>query len=81
MLEMEIEYEVFTSLPQNPGYYDIVGEDVSVWHVRNNIPLKHWTIATILRYHTETRFLTLNGGNLYQLFKVHGTSKMITDTQ
>ncbi|XP_031443258.1 intelectin-like [Clupea harengus] len=54
---------------KNPGYYDIVGEDVSVWHVRNNIPLKHWTIATILRYHTETSFLTLHGGNLYQLFK------------
>ena len=81
MLEMEIEYEVLTSLPQNPGYYDIVGEDVSVWHVPNNVPLNHWTIAPILRYHTETRFLTLNGGYLYQLFKVHGTSKMILDTQ
>ncbi|XP_031427195.2 intelectin-like [Clupea harengus] len=54
---------------KNPGYYDIVGEDVSVWHVRNNVPLKNWTFASILRYHTETRFLTLNGGNLYQLFK------------
>ncbi|KAG5284249.1 hypothetical protein AALO_G00024580 [Alosa alosa] len=54
---------------KNPGYYDIVGEDVSVWHVRNNVPLQHWAIAAILRYHTETRFLTLNGGNLYQLYQ------------
>ena len=81
MLQMEIEYEVLTAFPQNPGYYDIVGEDVSVWHVGNNIPLKHWTYGSILRYHTETKFLSLNGGNLNQLFKVHGTSKMITDTQ
>ncbi|XP_012685055.2 intelectin-like [Clupea harengus] len=54
---------------KNPGYYDIVGEDVSVWHVGNNIPLKHWTYGSILRYHTVTKFLSLNGGNLNQLFK------------
>ncbi|XP_076148449.1 intelectin-like [Alosa pseudoharengus] len=54
---------------KNPGYFDIIAEDVSVWHVRNNVPLQHWTIASTLRYHTETSFLTLHGGNLYQLFK------------
>lgn len=54
---------------KNPGYYDIVGEDVSVWHVRNNIPMIHWSAASILRYHTDTRFLTLYGGNLYQLYQ------------
>ncbi|XP_063051993.1 intelectin-like [Engraulis encrasicolus] len=54
---------------KNPGYYDITAEDVSVWHVSNNIPLQHWTIGSILRYHTETSFLTLHGGNLYHLFK------------
>lgn len=63
---------VFTCSSQNPGYYDIVGEDVSVWHVRNNIPTIHWAAASILRYHTDTRFLTLYGGNLYQLYQVHG---------
>lgn len=62
---------MLTYLLQNPGYYDIVAEDVSVWHVPNNIPLQHWTIAPILRYHTETSFLTIHGGNLYHLFKVH----------
>ncbi|XP_012991906.1 intelectin-like [Esox lucius] len=56
---------------KNPGYYDIVAEDMSVWHVPNHTPMDHWNIAAILRYHTERRFLTVHGGNLYQLFKVY----------
>ncbi|XP_064859309.1 intelectin-like isoform X2 [Oncorhynchus nerka] len=56
---------------KNPGYYDIVAEDMSVWHVPNNSPMEHWNLASILRYHTERRFLTLHGGNLHQLFKTH----------
>ncbi|XP_054460797.1 intelectin-like [Anoplopoma fimbria] len=54
---------------KNPGYYDIVAEDMSVWHVPNNFPLEHWNLAAILRYHTDNRFLRLYGGNLLQLFK------------
>ncbi|KAG9329307.1 hypothetical protein JZ751_005789 [Albula glossodonta] len=54
---------------KNPGYYDIVAQDVSVWHVQNNAPMEHWTIGSILRYHTDSRFLSLQGGNLYHLFK------------
>ena len=54
---------------KNPGYYDIAAEDVAVWHVPNRSPLAHWNLASILRYHTERRFLTLYGGNLYELFK------------
>ncbi|XP_064163397.1 intelectin-like [Anguilla rostrata] len=54
---------------KNPGYYDITAEDVSVWHVRNNAEMEKWIAKSILRYHTATRFLTLQGGNLYQLFK------------
>ncbi|KAI1888793.1 hypothetical protein AGOR_G00172390, partial [Albula goreensis] len=54
---------------KNPGYYDIIAQDVSVWHVQNNAPIEHWTIGSILRYHTNSRFLTLQGGNLYHLFK------------
>ncbi|KAI2662626.1 Intelectin [Labeo rohita] len=53
---------------KNPGYFDIVAQDVSVWHVPNNVQLEHWTTASILRYHTENRFLTLHGGNLFNLF-------------
>ncbi|KAJ8286309.1 hypothetical protein GJAV_G00036970 [Gymnothorax javanicus] len=56
---------------KSPGYYDITAEDVSVWHVRNNAEMKDWRANSILRYHTETSFLTLQGGNLYQLFKHH----------
>ncbi|KAG8014794.1 Intelectin [Nibea albiflora] len=52
-----------------PGYYDIVAEDMSVWHVPNNFPLEHWNLAAILRYHTSNRFLRLYGGNLFELFK------------
>ncbi|KAG9281791.1 intelectin-like [Astyanax mexicanus] len=54
---------------KNPGYYDISGEDVSVWHIPNDVQLKDWTKDSILRYHTETKFLKENGGNLYHLFK------------
>ncbi|XP_053182434.1 intelectin-like [Scomber japonicus] len=54
---------------KNPGYYDIVAEDMSVWHVPNTFPLEHWNQAAILRYHTNNRFLRLYGGNLFKLFK------------
>ncbi|XP_027132162.1 intelectin [Larimichthys crocea] len=54
---------------KTPGYYDIVAEDMSVWHVPNNFPLEHWNLAAILRYHTSNRFLRLYGGNLFELFK------------
>ncbi|XP_062406203.1 intelectin-like [Sardina pilchardus] len=54
---------------KNPGYYDIMAEDVSVWHVPNNRLLNQWRLASILRYHTQTSFLTHYGGNLYQLYQ------------
>ncbi|XP_028986091.2 intelectin-like [Betta splendens] len=54
---------------KNPGYYDIVAKDMSVWHVPNNSPLENWRIAAILRYHTDNHFLRLYEGNLHQLFK------------
>ncbi|XP_063044372.1 intelectin-like [Engraulis encrasicolus] len=54
---------------KNPGYYDIVGEDVSVWHVPNDTPVKRWNCNSILQYHTATKFLTAQGGNLFQLYK------------
>ncbi|XP_026855639.2 intelectin-like [Electrophorus electricus] len=54
---------------KNPGYYDILAEDVSVWHVPNGAQLQNWTSDSILRYHTETKFLSNSGGNLYYLFK------------
>ncbi|KAI4895256.1 hypothetical protein NFI96_000433 [Prochilodus magdalenae] len=54
---------------KNPGYYDISGEDISVWHVPNDVQLQDWAKSSILRYHTETKFLKDIGGNLYHLFK------------
>uniref|UniRef100_A0A673MPV6 Intelectin-like n=1 Tax=Sinocyclocheilus rhinocerous TaxID=307959 RepID=A0A673MPV6_9TELE len=54
---------------KNPGYYDIAAQDVSVWHVPNNIDLEQWSATSILRYHTENHFLNLYGGNLFYLFK------------
>ncbi|XP_015252551.1 PREDICTED: intelectin-like [Cyprinodon variegatus] len=54
---------------KNPGYYDIVAQDMTVWHVPNNSPMEHWKLASILRYHTENNFLQLHGGNLFNLFK------------
>lgn len=54
---------------KNPGYFDISAQDVSVWHVPNKMELEHWTTASILRYHTENHFLSLHGGNLFNVFK------------
>ncbi|XP_063072716.1 intelectin-like [Engraulis encrasicolus] len=54
---------------KNPGYYDIVGEDVSIWHVPNDTPVKKWSCDSILQYHTATKFLTGHGGNLLNLYK------------
>ncbi|XP_073764649.1 intelectin-like [Danio rerio] len=54
---------------KNPGYFDIAAQDVSVWHVPNNSELENWATASFLRYHTENRFLTQHGGNLFSLFK------------
>ncbi|XP_039368099.1 intelectin-like protein isoform X1 [Mauremys reevesii] len=54
---------------KNPGYYDLQAQDLSVWHVTNKTPLKEWKTRSILRYHTETGFLSLEGGNLFKLFQ------------
>ncbi|XP_048014279.1 intelectin-like [Megalobrama amblycephala] len=54
---------------KNPGYFGIAAQDVSVWHVPNNMVMENWSTASILRYHTENRFLTQYGGNLFNLFK------------
>ncbi|XP_048040227.1 intelectin-like [Megalobrama amblycephala] len=54
---------------KNPGYFDIPAKDVSVWHVPNNMDLEYWNPNSLLRYHTENHFLTLYGGNLFNLFK------------
>uniref|UniRef100_A0A3Q1FDK8 Uncharacterized protein n=1 Tax=Acanthochromis polyacanthus TaxID=80966 RepID=A0A3Q1FDK8_9TELE len=51
------------------GYYDISAQDMSVWHVPNNFPLEHWNLASILRYHTNNRFFSLYGGNLFELYQ------------
>ncbi|KAK9952661.1 hypothetical protein ABG768_018475 [Culter alburnus] len=53
---------------KNPGYFGISAQDVSVWHVPNNVVMENWSTASILRYHTENRFLTQYGGNLFNLF-------------
>uniref|UniRef100_A0A3Q1JAC4 Fibrinogen C-terminal domain-containing protein n=1 Tax=Anabas testudineus TaxID=64144 RepID=A0A3Q1JAC4_ANATE len=55
---------------KNPGYYDITADDMSVWHVPNNLPLENWNLGAILRYHTDNHFLRLYEGNLFQLFQV-----------
>ncbi|XP_051756017.1 intelectin-like [Ctenopharyngodon idella] len=54
---------------KNPGYFDIPAQDMSVWHVPNNMDLEYWNPNSLLRYHTENHFLTLHGGNLFNLFK------------
>ncbi|XP_036379170.1 intelectin-like [Megalops cyprinoides] len=64
---------------KNPGYYDLKAQDVSVWHVHNDAEVEHWKMASILRYHTQTNFLHLYGGNLYYLFKQHPVKYLAGD--
>ncbi|XP_030042971.1 LOW QUALITY PROTEIN: intelectin-1 [Microcaecilia unicolor] len=54
---------------KNPGYFDIQAEDLSVWHVPNNTPLKEWKTSALLRYHTDTGFLSTEGSNLFGLYQ------------
>ncbi|XP_077182466.1 intelectin-1-like [Paroedura picta] len=54
---------------KNPGYYDLEARDLAIWHVPNNTPMKEWRDAAILRYHTETGFLSAEGGNLLRLYQ------------
>ncbi|KAM3914000.1 intelectin-1-like [Leptodactylus fuscus] len=54
---------------KNPGYYDIVAEDLGLWHVPNNVPLSKWKSSAILRYRTDNGFFSEEGGNLLTLYK------------
>ncbi|KAG8435226.1 hypothetical protein GDO86_013248 [Hymenochirus boettgeri] len=68
---------------KNPGYYDIQAIDLALWHVPNKTPMSSWKDLSILRYHTETGFLSGLGGNLFQLYKKYpvqyNTGKCLTD--
>ncbi|XP_075698784.1 intelectin-1-like [Rhinoderma darwinii] len=54
---------------KNPGYYDIVAKDLSLWHVPNCTPLSQWRNCSLLRYRTSCGFFTQEGGNLFYLYK------------
>ncbi|XP_075856409.1 intelectin-1-like isoform X1 [Microcebus murinus] len=54
---------------KNPGYYDIQAQDLSIWHVPNKSPLKHWSNSSLLRYHTESGFFPRLGHNLFGLYQ------------
>ncbi|XP_073537507.1 intelectin-1-like [Phyllobates terribilis] len=56
---------------KNPGYYDIVSKDLSLWHVPNKTPLSKWRKAAILRYRTDNGFFTQEGGNLFHLYNIY----------
>lgn len=45
-----------------------------MWHVPNRAPLRKWRDLAILRYHTETGFLSSEGGNLLRLYEVPAAS-------
>ncbi|XP_015269998.1 PREDICTED: intelectin-1-like [Gekko japonicus] len=54
---------------KNPGYHDIQAQDLAIWHVPNLTPMREWRNAAILRYHTETGFFSVEGGNLLRLYQ------------
>uniref|UniRef100_A0A8D0GXX7 Intelectin 1 n=1 Tax=Sphenodon punctatus TaxID=8508 RepID=A0A8D0GXX7_SPHPU len=54
---------------KNPGYYDLEARDLAIWHVPNKTPMREWKDSALLRYHTETGFLSLHGGNLLRLYQ------------
>ncbi|KAG9464476.1 hypothetical protein GDO78_019883 [Eleutherodactylus coqui] len=56
---------------KNPGYYDIVAEDLELWHVPNKTPMSKWKKNAILRYRTNNGFFSHEGGNLFHLYKMY----------
>ncbi|XP_032089995.1 intelectin-1 [Thamnophis elegans] len=54
---------------KNPGYYAMIARDIAIWHVPNNTPMKRWQGVSFLRYHTESGFLSGQGGNLLRLYE------------
>ncbi|KAG8453432.1 hypothetical protein GDO86_000164 [Hymenochirus boettgeri] len=56
---------------KNPGYYDLRAEDLSVWHVPNNSPVRHWKAAALQRYRTTNGFFSRVGGNLFSLYHIY----------
>ncbi|XP_049999069.1 intelectin-1a-like [Alexandromys fortis] len=68
---------------KNPGYFDIQAENLGIWHVPNNSPLKNWRNSSLLRYRTFTGSLQLLGHNLFGLYQKYpvkyGIGKCWTD--
>ncbi|XP_041499384.1 intelectin-1a-like [Microtus oregoni] len=54
---------------KNPGYFDIQAENLGIWHVPNNSPLKNWRNRSLLRYRTFNGFLQHMGHNLFGLYQ------------
>uniref|UniRef100_A0A670JWX0 Fibrinogen C-terminal domain-containing protein n=1 Tax=Podarcis muralis TaxID=64176 RepID=A0A670JWX0_PODMU len=54
---------------KNPGYSDLQARDMAIWHIPNNTPMREWRDSAFLRYHTETGFLSVEGGNLHGLYQ------------
>ncbi|XP_073491060.1 intelectin-1-like [Aquarana catesbeiana] len=53
---------------KNPGYYDIIADNLGIWHVPNKTPLSLWKSTSILRYRTQNGILSNHGGNLLHLY-------------
>ncbi|KAG9464475.1 hypothetical protein GDO78_019882 [Eleutherodactylus coqui] len=56
---------------KNPGYFNIVAEDLGLWHVPNKTPLSKWRKNAILRYRTNNGFFSHEGGNLFHLYNIY----------
>ncbi|KAG8432468.1 hypothetical protein GDO86_016928 [Hymenochirus boettgeri] len=54
---------------KNPGYYDILSNNLGIWHVPNKTPMSQWRDDSLLRYRTENSFFFSEGGNLFNLYK------------
>ncbi|KAH0500888.1 Intelectin-1a [Microtus ochrogaster] len=68
---------------KNPGYFDIQAENLGIWHVPNDIPLKNWRNKSLLQYRTFNGFFQRMGHNLFGLYKKYpvkyGGGKCWTD--
>lgn len=61
---------------QNPGYYDIIADNLGIWHVPNKTPLSLWKNTSILRYRTKNGILSNHGGNLLHLYTVNSQTEL-----
>ena len=53
---------------KNPAYFELKAQNIMVWQVPNETPLRHFNSSSYLQYRTTDGVLGRYGGNLFTLY-------------